>query len=58
MIEGKCSKGKQSEKTLNKLTKWLKVGHGTDPLKATKDRDVWKVIITYIDLMSVAPDLM
>ena len=32
---------------LNELTKWLKAGQVTDALKATRDRDVWKVMIAY-----------
>ena len=45
MIEGKCSRGKQHEKMLDGLTKWLKVGRVTEALKARRDRDLWKVII-------------
>ena len=47
MIEGKHSRGIQHEKMLDGLTKWLKVVRVTEPLKATRDRDVWKVMITY-----------
>ena len=49
MIEGKHSKGKQREKMLDVdgLSKWLKVGRVTDILKATRDRDAWKVMVAY-----------
>ena len=47
MIAEKCSAGKQHEKILDGLTKWLKVGRVKEALKATRDRDAWKVIITY-----------
>ena len=36
---------------LSGLTKWLDVRLLTDSLKATRDRDTWKVIITYIKNM-------
>ena len=32
---------------MDRLTKWLKVGRVTDALKATRARDVWKVMIAY-----------
>ena len=35
--EEKHSRGKQQEKMLDGLTKWLNVGHVTDAPKATKD---------------------
>ena len=38
---------KQCEKMLDGLTKWLKVGIKTDALKMARDRDAWKVMITY-----------
>ena len=41
MMEGKCSRGKQCEKMMDRPTKWLKVGQVTDALKATSNRDVW-----------------
>ena len=47
MIEGKRIRGKQREKMLDGLTKWLKVGRETEELKATRDRDAWKVMIAY-----------
>ena len=37
----------QREKMLDGLTKWLKVGRVTEALKATRDRDAWKVTIAY-----------
>ena len=54
MVEGKCSREKQYEKMLDGLTKCLKVGQVTEPGKATRDRDAWKVMITM--LKSTAPD--
>ena len=36
MIEGKRSRGKQREKMLDGLTKWLYVVRVTDALKATR----------------------
>ena len=47
MIGGKRSKGKQREKILDGLTKWLRVGRVAETLKATSDRDAWKVMVTY-----------
>ena len=47
MTEGKRSMGKQGEKMLDGLTKWLKVGRVTEALKATRDRDAWKVMIAF-----------
>ena len=47
MIEGKRSRGKQCEKVLDGLTKWLKVGRVTDAQEATRDRDAWKVKIAH-----------
>ena len=44
---GKRSRGKQREKMLDGLTKWLNVGRMTDALKAKSDRDAWKVVIAY-----------
>ena len=39
--------GKQHEKMWDGLTKWLKIARMTEALKATRDRDVLKVMITY-----------
>ena len=47
MIEGKCSRGKECEKMLDELTKWLKVERMTEALKVMRDRDVWKVMIAF-----------
>ena len=47
MIEGKCSRGKQDKKVLDGPTNWLKVERVTESQKATRDRDAWKVMITY-----------
>ena len=47
MIKGKRSRGKQHEKMLDGLTKWLKVGRVTETQKAMKDRDEREVMITY-----------
>ena len=47
MIEGKHSTRKQRENMLDGLTKWLKVGRVTDALKAMRDRDARKVMMTY-----------
>ena len=47
---GKCSRGKQLEKMLDGLTKRLKLERVTEALKASMDRDAWKVI------KSTAPD--
>ena len=38
---------KQHEKILDGLKKRLKAGRVTDALKATRDRDAWKVIVSY-----------
>ena len=46
MIKGKHSEGKQPENML-RLTKWLEVGRVTEALKATRDRDTWKVMIAH-----------
>ena len=40
MVEGNFSRGKQPEKMLDGLTKWLKIGRVTDALKVERDRDV------------------
>ena len=37
--------GKQREKMLDGLTKWLKLGRLTEALKARRDRDACKVMI-------------
>ena len=47
MVKGKRTRGKQHGMIFNGLTKWVNVGHMTDALKATRDPDVWKNIITY-----------
>ena len=47
IIEEKCSTGKQGEKMLDGLTKWLKVGRVTKALKARRDRDACNVMISY-----------
>ena len=47
MIKEKLSRGKQPEKVLDGLTKWLNVGCMTDALKATRDTDTWKVMTAY-----------
>ena len=39
--------GKQRQKMLEGLTKWLKVGIVVETLKGTKIRDVWKVMIAH-----------
>ena len=36
----------KTEKLIDRLKKWLKKGRVT-ALKATKDRDAWKVMIAY-----------
>ena len=46
-IEERRSRGKQRGKMLGGLTNWLKVGRVTQALKATRNRDAWKVMITY-----------
>ena len=45
MMEGKKSRGRQREKMLDGLTKWLNAGRVTQALTATKDRDVWKDMV-------------
>ena len=47
MMKGKRSMGKQSENMLDGLTKWLEVGRVTEALKATWDRDLWKIMIAF-----------
>ena len=47
MMEGKHRWGKQHGKMSDGLTKWLNVGRVTEALKATADRDVWKIMIDY-----------
>ena len=47
MVEGKCSRGIHHEKMSDGLTKWLKVGRVTKAVKVSRDRDAWKVMITY-----------
>ena len=47
MVVGKRSRGKQGGKMLDGLTKWLKVGRVTDALKATRDREAWKVMVAH-----------
>ena len=48
MTEGKRGRVKQPEKMLDGIRNWVKVGQVTDALKVTRDRDVRKVMITYI----------
>ena len=48
-IEGKRSREKQLEKMMDGLTMWFKVRRVTDALKATRDRDVWKVMTAYAE---------
>ena len=45
MIKDKRSSGKQNEKVLDGLTKWLKIGRVTEVLEARRDRDAWKVMM-------------
>ncbi|GFO39084.1 hypothetical protein PoB_006997200 [Plakobranchus ocellatus] len=45
MMEGKRSRGRQREKMLDGLTKWLNAGRVTQALTATMDRDVWKDMV-------------
>ncbi|GFO45839.1 endonuclease-reverse transcriptase [Plakobranchus ocellatus] len=45
MMEGKRSRGRQREKMLDGLTKWLNAGRVTQALAATMDRDVWKDMV-------------
>ena len=45
MIKGREDRGKQPEKLLGGLTKWLSVGRVTDAFTVTRDRDMWKVMI-------------
>ena len=47
MNEGKRSMGKQRVKMLDGLIKWLKVGQTTYALKEMRDKDMWKVVITF-----------
>ena len=49
MVEEKRSRGKQREKMVDGLTKWLKVGRVTETLKdlVMRDRDARKVMIAY-----------
>ena len=44
-VDGKRSRVRQRVKVLDGLKLWLKVGRVTDALKATGDRDAWKVMI-------------
>ena len=46
--KGKRKKGKQQEKMLDELTKWLKVGRVRKALKAMRVRDLYKVRIAYV----------
>ena len=45
MIKGKHSRGKQLDKMLDGLRKWLRVRRVREALKATRFRDLWKAII-------------
>ena len=47
VIKGKPGRAKQREKMVDGLTKWLIIGGVRDALKATRDRDAWKVMIAY-----------
>ena len=47
IFEGKRRRGKQQENILAALTKWLNIGRVTDALRATMDRDGWKVMVAY-----------
>ena len=47
MIKEKRSRGNQCEKMWDGLTKRFKVERVTEALKATADRDAWKVMIAY-----------
>ena len=38
---------KTQHRIIDGLTKWLCVGRVTEALKATRDRNAWKVIIAY-----------
>ena len=40
-----CENWNVQRKMLNGLTNWLKVGQGTDAVKAMRDRDARKVMI-------------
>ena len=46
MMEGKRSRGKQREKMTDGLIKWLGAGKVVEILKATRDRGIWKDMIT------------
>ena len=46
LVKAGLIEGKQREKMMDGLTMCLKVGQVTDALKVTRDRDVWKVMIT------------
>ena len=48
VIEGKHSRGKQQEKILDGVTKWLNLGRVTDEIMATRGKHVWKVMITCV----------
>ena len=47
LVTTRMIEGKQQQKMMDGLTKWLKVGRMTEALKARRDRDVWKVMIAY-----------
>ena len=47
MIEGKGSRGKWAEKIWDSLTKWLNIGQVIDALKATRNRNTWRVMTTH-----------
>ena len=42
----KRSKGRQREKMLDSLKSWLGAGRVNDMMSASRDRDVWKDMIT------------
>ena len=45
----RSSRGYQHEKMLDGLKKWIIVGKVTEALKVTRDKDAWKVMITYAE---------
>ena len=46
MMEGKRSRGKQREKMTDELANWLGADKVVEILKATRDRGIWKDMIT------------
>ena len=51
----KLQQGK-TEKIFDGITKWLNVGWVTHALQVMRDRGVWKVMVTYTNVKSKAPD--